>query len=45
MNNFKYKGVIFDLDGTLLATIEDITDGLNKAAISCNIKPYSIEEV
>lgn len=44
MENFKYKGIIFDLDGTLLDTIEDITDGLNKAAISCGIEPYTIEE-
>jgi phosphoglycolate phosphatase len=26
----KYKGVIFDLDGTLLDTLEDITDSMNQ---------------
>ncbi|WP_201767821.1 HAD family hydrolase [Schnuerera ultunensis] len=26
----KYKGIIFDLDGTLLNTIEDISDSMNE---------------
>ena len=39
-----YKAVIFDLDGTLLDTIEDITDALNIALAEHGFKPHSSEE-
>lgn len=40
----QYKAVIFDLDGTLLNTIEDITDSMNSALISQNLEPYTVED-
>ena len=39
-----YKAIIFDLDGTLLNTIEDITDSLNVALASENLPTHSVEE-
>lgn len=39
-----YKAIIFDLDGTLLNTIEDITDSLNIALASENLPTHSVEE-
>ncbi|HNS06021.1 MAG TPA: HAD family hydrolase [Candidatus Saccharicenans sp.] len=39
-----YKGVIFDLDGTLLDTIEDITSALNTVMLRHGFKQFSIEE-
>lgn len=41
----KIKCVIFDLDGTLLNTIEDITDALNIAYKKNGLEPYSVKEV
>lgn len=41
----KYDTLIFDLDGTLLNTIDDITDSLNFALVKNNLKPYSTSEV
>ena len=38
------KAVIFDLDGTLLNTIEDITDSLNIALSACGFRPRTVEE-
>jgi phosphoglycolate phosphatase len=40
----KFNGVIFDLDGTLLDTIEDITIALNIVLARKGFRPYSIEE-
>ncbi len=39
-----YKLVIFDLDGTLLNTIEDITDSLNLALTDYSLPLVTIEE-
>lgn len=39
------KAVIFDLDGTLLNTIEDITDSLNIALKQAGFSPYTSDEV
>ncbi|MDD3171401.1 MAG: HAD family hydrolase [Bacilli bacterium] len=45
MEKNRYKYVIFDLDGTLLNTIEDITDALNIAFLKNGFKPYTIQDV
>ena len=39
------KLVIFDLDGTLLNTIEDISDAFNYALVSNGLRKASIEEI
>jgi len=40
----KYKALMFDLDGTLLDTIEDIADSLNAVFASYNYPIFSIED-
>lgn len=39
-----YKAVIFDLDGTLLDTIEDIADSFNEALAKKKYPSFSVEE-
>lgn len=41
----KYTTIIFDLDGTLLATLEDLTDSVNFALISYQLPPRTIDDV
>lgn len=41
----KYKLVIFDLDGTILNTLDDLTDNLNKALMKSNFQPRTKMEV
>lgn len=41
----KYTLVIFDLDGTILDTLEDLTDGVNYALSECGYPVRTIEEV
>ncbi|PKL00158.1 MAG: hypothetical protein CVV56_07595 [Tenericutes bacterium HGW-Tenericutes-1] len=38
------KAVIFDLDGTLLDTIDDITNSMNEALACHNLQTYTIED-
>ena len=40
----KYKGIIFDLDGTLLDTIEDLGDSMNEALRILGYPTFEIEE-
>mgnify|MGYP001093881513 CR=1 FL=1 len=40
-----YKGIIFDLDGTLLNTLEDLTDSVNVALRAYHCQEKSIEQV
>lgn len=40
-----YETVIFDLDGTLLDTLEDLTDAVNEALRSMQMPERTIEEV
>ena len=41
----KYKLAIFDLDGTILDTLEDLTDGTNFVLSACGYPVRTIEEV
>lgn len=41
----KYDTVIFDLDGTLLDTLQDLADSVNYALAACAFPPRSPEEV
>lgn len=41
----KYQLVIFDLDGTILNTLEDLTDSVNFALRICNLPEHTIDEV
>lgn len=41
----KYDTIIFDLDGTLLNTLEDLKDSLNVALTKHGYKPRTLEEV
>ena len=39
------KIVFFDLDGTVIDTIGDITDAMNKMLIKYNFQPITIEQM
>lgn len=41
----RYETVIFDLDGTLLDTLEDLTDAVNVALKACDMPLRTIEDV
>ncbi len=41
----KYEYILFDLDGTLLYTLEDLTDGINHTLSEYNLKTYPIEDI
>jgi phosphoglycolate phosphatase len=45
MNRFQdnYEAVIFDMDGTLLDTIEDIADSMNAVLIRLGFPPHSLD--
>ena len=45
MLEMKYKAVIFDLDGTLLNTLEDLTDAVNAAMKRNSLPVRTLEEV
>ena len=39
-----YKAVIFDLDGTLLNTLEDLANACNYALVECGLPTYQVEK-
>lgn len=41
----KYQAVIFDLDGTLLNTLEDLADSTNYALRQMNYPERTIDEI
>ena len=41
----KYDSVIFDLDGTLLDTLEDLADSMNYALSAHNMKERTLDEI
>lgn len=45
MSEKKYEAVIFDLDGTLLNTLEDLQDSMNYALMKYDMPLRSLEEI
>ncbi len=45
MRNKKYEAVIFDLDGTLLNTLDDLKDSVNYALRTYDMPERSLEEI
>lgn len=43
--NMEYTNIIFDLDGTLLNTLEDLTDGVNHVIKMYGYEPYSQPDI
>lgn len=43
--NMGYKAVIFDLDGTLLNTLQDLTDAVNAALLSQGLPQRTLDEI
>lgn len=41
----KYRAVLFDLDGTLLDTLEDLRDAVNHVLVENNFAPRTTEEI
>ena len=41
----KYKAVVFDLDGTLLYTLEDLMDSVNYALARHGLPAQSLEQI
>ena len=41
----RYDTVIFDLDGTLLNTIDDLADGVNYCMRKFGLKEHSVDQV
>ena len=39
----KYRGVLFDLDGTLLSTLQDITDSVSEAPSYLGFPEHRVE--
>ncbi|MDP7239230.1 MAG: HAD hydrolase-like protein, partial [Candidatus Latescibacteria bacterium] len=39
-----YKAVLFDLDGTLLDTIDDLADSMNSVLADMNLPTYTVAE-
>jgi phosphoglycolate phosphatase len=44
MNSFRWKALIFDLDGTLVDTLEDLADSVNEVLERRNFPPHPREE-
>ena len=40
----KYKGVIFDLDGTMLDTLEDLSDSVNRVLAARGFPTHTVDE-
>lgn len=39
----KYKAIIFDLDGTLLNTLDDLADAMNAALVACGMPTHPVD--